>query len=326
MAVYTAVSDSDLRAWLAGFPVGELRAFEGISSGIENTNYFVTTAAGEYVLTLFERLSTDELPFYLDLMHHLAEHGIPCPNPVAGHDGKHLGSLAGKPAALVTRLRGRANMQPSAAHCRAVGDMLARMHLAAAGFSGRQPNLRGIDWWRRTVPQVAVHLHAREREMLESELAVQSTFAASAAASRLPRAAVHADLFRDNVLFTDDVGGTAIGGVIDFYFAGVDTLLFDLAVTVNDWCVDDANGRFDPRRLGALLDAYRARRPVGRDEAQAWPYALRAAALRFWLSRLHDSLAPREAHTLQPKDPVEYERILAARRQDALAASRMLTD
>ncbi|MEZ5657063.1 MAG: homoserine kinase [Burkholderiaceae bacterium] len=325
MAVYTAVSESALRAWLRDFPVGGLLAHEGIASGIENTNYFVTTSDGEYVLTLFERLTPAELPFYLDLMHHLAKRRIHCPNPVAAQGGALLGSLAGKPAALVTRLRGRACMHPGTEHCRAVGDMLARKHLAAADFTGRQPNLRGLDWWRRTVPAVAPRLHARERHMLEDELAVQSTFAASAAAARLPRAAVHADLFRDNVLFTTDAD-TRVSGVIDFYFAGIDTLLFDLAVTVNDWCIDDASGRFDPPRLGALLDAYRARRPVGRDEAQAWPFALRAAALRFWISRLHDAHAPREAHTLQPKDPLEYERILTARRQDALAASRMLLD
>ncbi len=324
MAVYTAVSDPSLRAWLAHFPVGELHGYEGIASGIENTNYFVDAGAGAFVLTLFERLDPAELPFYLNLMHHLAEHGIPCPNPVADAGGDYVRPLEGKPAALVTRLRGRAQMQPDAGHCRAVGTMLARMHRAAADFGGTQPNLRGLAWWRRTAPEVAPHLPARERQMLEDELAVQTTFAASAGAAALPRAAVHADLFRDNVLFTDGDGGTEIGGVIDFYFAGLDTLLFDLAVTVNDWCLDEKTARFHEPRLQALLGAYRRERPVSAAEVAAWPYALRAAALRFWLSRLHDAHAPREAHTLQPKDPAEYGRILAARRADAIGCSRML--
>lgn len=324
MAVYTAVSEARLRDWLADFPVGGLVEYRGISTGIENTNYFVTAESGRFVLTLFERLTAAELPFFLDLMHHLADRGIPCPNPVFSRSGRMLHELEGKPAALVTRLMGQAQMRPGPAHCAAVGAMLARMHLAAVDFEGRQPNLRGLSWWRRVAPQLAPTLRVRERELLENELAVQATFAASAAATRLPRAAVHADLFRDNVLFSDEAASPEVTGVIDFYFAGVDTLIFDLAVTVNDWCVDDRDGRFDMPRLEALLAAYRAARAPRRDEIQAWPYALRAAALRFWISRLHDAHAPREAQTLHPKDPTVFERILLARRQDAVASSRLL--
>ncbi len=272
MAVFTPVSREQLESWLERYDLGRLQAHEGIASGIENSNFFVDTERGRFVLTLFERLQADQLDYYLGLMHHLAAHGIPCPDPMPDRSGRTLGCLNGKPAALVTRLRGRSNMQPAPVHCARVGEALARMHLAAADYGGRQPNLRGLAWWHEATPRVLPFLDADRAALLRDELAAQEAFAATPLYAALPASAVHADLFRDNVLFD----GTELGGIIDFYFAGHDSWLFDLAVTCNDWCVDDADGRFDPDRLEALLAAYRGVRPPSADETRAWPMMLRA--------------------------------------------------
>jgi homoserine kinase type II len=316
MAVFTTVSRDELARWLRSFDLGGLLDFEGIASGIENTNYFVDLEGGRFVLTLFERLSAEELPFYLRLMKHLAGHGIACPDPMADRDGRLFSMLHGKPAALVTRLAGRAQMAPLPAHCALVGETLARMHLAAADYPGTLPNLRGLPWWTETVPRVLPFLSTGQAALLRDELAAQQAFAAGAIYASLPRSAVHADLFRDNVLFdTAADGSPRLGGVIDFYFAGVDTWPFDLAVTANDWCLADPDGRFDPAKLAALLDAYRAVRLPTAQEAEAWPMMLRAAALRFWISRLFDLHLPRPAEMVTPKDPAEFERILATRRE-----------
>lgn len=313
MAVFTPVDRTALQAWLARLPVGALLHHQGIATGIENTNYFVDTDQGRWVLTLFERTAPDALPFYLDLMHHLAMRGIPCPDPVADAHGQRWAWLADRPAALVTRLPGRSTLQPQAPHCAAVGAVLARMHQAVADFAGRQPNPRGPDWWREAAARVSPQLDAARAALLADELSAQQAQAAQFAA--LPRGAVHADLFRDNVLFEEH----GLGGVIDFGFAGLDSFVFDLAVTVNDWCVDDDSGQLDPVRLKALLAAYAAQRPPTAAERAAWPMALRAAALRFWLSRLDDGFAPRPAAQLTPKDPAVFERILRARRADVPA-------
>jgi len=315
MAVFTPVSRDELARWLQAYDLGKLVAFEGIASGIENSNFFVDTERGRFVLTLFERLQASELPFYLGLMKHLATHDIACPDPMPDRRGRLLSSLNGKPAALVTRLAGREQMRPGPAHCALVGDVLARMHLAAVDYPGTLPNLRGLSWWIETVPKILPFLSAAQAELLRDELDAQQRFAAGAIYAALPRSAVHADLFRDNVLFDTGRDGTIrLGGVIDFYFAGVDTWAFDLAVAVNDWCIED-DGRFDETRLDALLDAYGAIRVLTAAELEAWPMMLRAAALRFWISRLYDLHLPRPAEMVTPKDPGEFERILAARRE-----------
>lgn len=315
MAVFTPVTRDELVDWLERYDLGELRAFEGIASGIENSNFFVTTSAGRFVLTLFERLASDELPFHLGLMHHLAARGVPCPDPVADRGGALLGRLNGKPAALVTRLDGRADLHPEPAHCAQVGDLLAGMHEAAAGYPGRLPNPRGLAWWSHAASEVMPFLDPDQAALLRDELAGQQAFAESTVCAALPSSAVHADLFRDNVLFESlPDGSPRLRGVIDFYFAGVDTWLFDLAVAVNDWCIVDDTGAFEGSRLDALLSAYRARHATGDAERTAWPMMLRAGALRFWLSRLHDLHLPRPAEMVTPKDPAHFERILRARR------------
>jgi homoserine kinase type II len=320
MAVFTPVSRDELSHWLQSFELGELLGFEGIGAGIENSNFFVDATGGRFVLTLFERLSAGELPFYLGLMRHLAARDIACPDPVPDRNGRLLSALNGKPAALVTRLAGRDCMDPGLAHCRLVGETLARMHLAAVDYPGTLPNLRGLAWWVETVPKVLPCISQAQGALLRDELEAQRRFAESAHHAALPRSAVHADLFRDNVLFTESADGSPrLGGIIDFYFAGVDTWTFDLAVTANDWCSDE-DGGFDAPRLDALLGAYRAVRRPSQAEVDAWPMMLRAAALRFWLSRLFDLHLPRPAQMVTPKDPAEFERILSARRERPAAA------
>ncbi|MFD2367549.1 homoserine kinase [Pseudoduganella sp. GCM10020061] len=309
MAVFTTVGLPEVSDWIGQFPLGEARAVRGIASGIENSNFFLTTDAGEYVLTIFENLGFEQLPFYLELMRHLAARGVLVPAPVANRDGALCVPLLGKPAAIVSKLAGQSQMAPQAHHCAQVGAMLAKMHIAARDFPLDQPNLRGIAWWNETAPKVLPHLSAAEAALLESELAFQNAFAGSDACRQLERAPVHADLFRNNVMFDGD----RLTGFFDFYFAGVDTLLFDIAVTVNDWCVDPGSGALDAGRVRALADAYGAVRPFTAAEALAWQPMLRAAALRFWLSRLHDLHAPRDAALLTPHDPTHFERILRQR-------------
>lgn len=318
MAVFTFVSRDTLARWLERYDLGRLLDHEGIASGIENSNYFVTTTSGRYVLTLFERLAAEHLPFHVGFLHHLAARGIPCPDPVATRAGTVLGTLAGKPAALFTRLAGCAEPRPDAAHCAQVGAVLARMHRAALDYAGRFPNPRGLHWWQAVLSQLLPHLRDDEAQLLVDEIAHQRAFAQSAAFASLPASAVHADLFRDNVFFETLDGSPRLAGVIDFWFACVDTWLFDLAVAANDWCIDD-DGAFEPARLDALLDAYGDARPLQPPERDAWPMMLRAAALRFWVSRLFDLHRPRPAEIVVPKDPAHFERILRLRRDGAPA-------
>ena len=309
MAVFTPVSEEIAATLLSELDLGELTELRGIEGGIENTNYFATTDLGAYVLTLFERLNHDQLPFYLFLMKHLAEKGIPVPNPAANRDGDILHTVANKPAAVVNRLSGKSQLAPEAVHCSAVGDMLARMHLAGEDFNRSQPNLRGLPWWNETVPVVLPFLNESQSVLIQSELAYQNHIAQSAAYQALPKGPVHADLFRDNVMFENET----LTGLFDFYFAGVDTWLFDLAVCLNDWCIDLATGQHDAKRANALLKSYQSVRPLGRAERKLLPAMLRAGAIRFWISRLWDFHLPRDADMLVPHDPTHFERVLRAR-------------
>jgi homoserine kinase type II len=303
MAVYTEVGFDEADALFRRLGLGPLTDLHGIRSGIENTNYYATTARGQWVLTLFERLTPAQLPYYLQLMQHLADRGIPVPAPQAGADGELLFSLAGKPAAVITRLPGSEQ----------VGAMLARLHLAGLSFGVQQPHLRGLAWWAETVPVVLPFVTPEQAALLQSELAFQQQIAASRAAAELPRGPIHADLFRDNVMFDETAGNDRLCGFFDFYFAGTDALLFDVAVCLNDWCTDLASGRLDTARAAAFINAYAAERALTPAEATLLPALLRAAALRFWLSRLWDWHLPREAALLRPKDPAQLERVLRER-------------
>jgi len=310
MAVFTEVSEKEARELLRHLPLGTFQSLRGIQGGIENTNYFLTTDQGEWVLTLFERLTAQQLPFYLHLMKHLAHAGIPVPDPQANRQsGDILLRVCGKPAAVVNRLRGASQLAPAPVHCAAVGEMLARMHLAGRDFGRQQPNLRGLPWWNETAPVVLPHLDQALAELLQSELAFQNHIAASSAHAALPRGPVHADLFRDNVMFE----GEQLTGFFDFYFAGIDSWLFDLAVCLNDWCIDHASGAHDAPRAQAMLAAYQRVRPLTGAERELLNAQLRAGALRFWISRLWDFYLPREAAMLTPHDPRHFERVLRQR-------------
>jgi homoserine kinase type II len=309
MAVFTPVTEEQAALLMSQLGLGELTELRGIEGGIENTNYFASTDLGEYVLTLFERLNHEQLPFYLYLMKHLAEKGIPVPNPAANSDGDILHTLCDKPAAVVNRLLGKSQLAPNAFHCAAVGAMMARMHLAGEDYNRSQPNLRGLAWWNDTVPVVLPYLEEDQARLLQSELAFQNHIAQGAAYQALPKGPVHADLFRDNVMFE----GKKLTGFFDFYFAGNDTWLFDLSVCMNDWCIDLNSGEHAPERALAMLDAYQEVRPLRSAERQLLPAMLRAGALRFWISRLWDFHLPREASMLKPHDPTHFERVLRAR-------------
>ena len=309
MAVFTPVTEEQAALLMSQLGLGELTELRGIEGGIENTNYFATTDLGDYVLTLFERLNHAHLPYYLHLMKHLAEKGIPVPNPAANSDGDILHTLCDKPAAVVNRLLGKSQLTPDAVHCAAVGAMMARMHLAGEDYNRSQPNLRGLAWWNDTVPVVLPYLEEDQARLLQSELAFQNHIAQGAAYQALPKGPVHADLFRDNVMFE----GEKLTGFFDFYFAGNDTWLFDLSVCMNDWCIDLNSGEHAPERALAMLNAYQEVRPLRSAERQLLPAMLRAGALRFWISRLWDFYLPREASMLKPHDPTHFERVLRAR-------------
>jgi homoserine kinase type II len=308
MSVYTPVSVEELATWLTRYAVGEVHAFDPIAAGIENTNYFLTADNGRFVLTLYERLPAEELPFYLNLMAHLARSGVPAPMPQADRSGALWSFLNGKPAGLVTRLDGEPEMRPDAAHCAAAGETLGRMHRAVADYRGRLPNRRGPGWWRQVSRPVRSFLSPEQNALLAHEIKFQTGFARM----KLPRGAIHGDLFCDNVLF--DRG--EVSGVIDFGFAATDAFAYDLAIAVNDWCsvVDGENaGALEANRARTMIQAYARVRVPNPEERAAWPVLLRAAALRFWLSRLYDLHLPRAGELTHAHDPTVFERILRAR-------------
>lgn len=308
MAVYTNVSADDLAAWLTRYALGPVREFDPIASGIENTNYFVTANNGRFVLTLYERLPADELPFYLNLMAHLAHAGVPAPAPEPDRSGALWSFLNGKPAGLVARLEGVQVERPQARHCAATGEALARMHLAVGKYRGRLSNRRGPAWWRQAARAVRPFLSVDQSALLASEIKFQAEYART----KLPRGAIHGDLFCDNVLFDGD----QVSGIIDFGFAATDALAYDLAIAVNDWCTyadGDRIGALDTQRSIAMVGAYESVRPLSAEERALWPVLLRAAALRFWVSRLYDLHLPRAGELTHAHDPAEFERILRER-------------
>jgi len=308
MSVYTPVTTEELDAWLTRYSVGGLVELAPIESGIENTNYFVTTGGGRFVLTLYERLPASELPFYLNLMAHLARAGTAVPAPMQDRTGALFSLLNGKPAGLVHRVDGAPVLAPGADHCAAVGAALGRLHVASSGYRARLTNRRGPGWWRQAARAVKPFLDPEQSALLAAELKYQTGFGKGT----MPRGAVHGDLFCDNVLFAD--GGVA--GIIDFSFAATDFLAYDLAIAVNDWCIvrdgRDA-GALEPARVAAFIGAYELQRPLTGEEREHWPSLLRAAALRFWLSRLYDLHLPRPGELVHAHDPSHFERVLRDR-------------
>ena len=306
MSVYTNVTPEQLDAWLARYSVGGLVDMDGIASGIENTNYFVTTEKGRYVLTLYERLPPEELPFYLNLMAHLARASVEVPAPVADRTGALFSHLNGRPAGLVLRIDGAAVDAPSDGHCAAVGDALARLHRASQSYRARLTNRRGPAWWRQAARAVRPYISPEQNDLLTAEVRFQTGFGKV----KLPKGAIHGDLFCDNVLFANG----RVAGIIDFGFAATDFFAYDLAIAVNDWCTaGNADGELDAARMRAMVAAYHAVRPLTDDERGQWPALLRAAALRFWVSRLYDLYLPRPGELTHAHDPAPFERILRAR-------------
>ena len=306
MSVYTTVTPDELDAWLTRYALGAFVDITPIAAGIENTNYFVTTERGRFVLTLYERLPSDELPFYLNLMAHLARCGVEVPAPAPDRTGALFSVLNGRPAGLVARIEGAPVPVPTHAACAAVGDALARMHVAAQGYRARLTNRRGPAWWRQAARAVRPFVTDAQNELLQSEVRFLTGFGKGT----LPKGAIHGDLFCDNVLFANG----RVAGIIDFGFAATDFYAYDLAIAVNDWCIADAaTGELDAARTDAMVRAYDDVRPLTDDERAQWPALLRAAALRFWVSRLYDLHLPRAGELTHAHDPTPFERIVRAR-------------
>ncbi len=323
MAVYTEVSNKEASALLLSLRLGNLTTLQACPGGIENTNYFVSAVqdgqARDYVLTLFERLTLAQLPFYLRLMKHLAERGVAVPTPHANAKGALVFTVNGKPAAVVDRLRGQSVLTPSATHCALVGAALARLHLAGRDFELSQPNLRALPWWNERVPELLPFLDDQQRALMQRELAYQNQVAASSSYTALPRGPIHADLFRDNVMFETVDGAPQLSGFFDFYFAGVDAWVFDLAVCLNDWCIDPLAYSHKALLAHSFIASYNTVRPLQQAERELLPAMLRAAALRFWISRVWDHYLPRQASLLKAHDPSHFEQVLALRATQPLA-------
>jgi len=304
MSVYTIVEPEQLEDFLCHYHLGKLITYQGISAGIENTNYFVTTSKGEFVLTLFEYLQPDELQYFLGLMTYFADREVPCAHPIADKNKQYLRELNGKPAAFVEKLRGQDIKNASINQCYALGKALGHLHVISPYFQGYRANQRGPHWWKVTSQRILPLLDSDNAELLKSELLFQAQYRDL----NLPKGVIHADLFRDNALFEGEV----LSGIIDFYYACNDVLLYDVAVVINDWC-SQADGELDTDRLDALLNGYAQKRQLSLQEKKAWPVMLRAAALRFWLSRLQDLHFPRPGEITHIKDPDVFQRILVSR-------------
>ncbi|HKM71958.1 MAG TPA: homoserine kinase [Stellaceae bacterium] len=305
MAVYTDVSDDELRAFAALYEIGEVLSCKGIAEGVENSNFLVTTERGNFILTLYEkRVDPRDLPFFIALMEHLAQHGVACPTPVRGRDGIALRELCGRPAAIVTFLAGMWPRRILPFHCAALGQALAALHRAGASFGITRANDLSVAGWRRLFE--SCHLRAAEVQPgLAKELAAELTWLETAWPRDLPTGVIHADLFPDNVFFRD----RELSGLIDFYFACTDFLAYDLAVCLNAWCFE-ADGSLNVTKARLLLESYRRKRPLAATEVAALPLLARGSALRFLLTRLFDWLNQPAGALVRPKDPLEYLRKL----------------
>ena len=305
MAVYTDVSDEDLEAFVALYDIGDTLALKGIAEGVENSNFLLHTTSGYFILTLYEkRVDPADLPFFLELMRHLAARGISCPQPVAARSGAMLGELAGRPAAIISFLDGMWVRRPKRVHCAALGEALARFHLAGADFSGRRRNTLSVDSWR---PLLGASLDQADTvvEGLAGELTAELDHLESRWPTGLPSGVIHADLFPDNVFFI----GERLSGLIDFYFACTDAFAYDVAICLNAWCFEP-DLSFNVTKARALLNGYRQVRDFTAAEFDALPLLARGSALRFLLTRLHDWLRVPPGALVTPKDPREYLRKL----------------
>tara|TARA_R110002020_G_scaffold136630_8_gene304657 strand:- start:2850 stop:3830 length:981 start_codon:yes stop_codon:yes gene_type:complete len=312
MAVYTDVNEEQLAAFLSEYDVGTLLSYKGIAEGVENTNFLLRTTSGTFILTLYEkRVNRDDLPFFIGLMDHLALKGLSCPLPIPRRDGGHLGELAGRPAAMVSFLDGAWLRKPQAPHCREVGRALAAMHVAGADFPIRRVNALTVSDWRplwEGSRDRADEIQPGLRAEIDNELEILE----AGWPESLPEGVIHADLFPDNVFFIDG----QLSGLIDFYFACNDFLVYDVAICLNAWCFEP-DGAFNHTKGMALIDGYVSVRPMEAREADVLPLLARGAALRFFLTRLHDWLTTPDGALVVKKDPLEYFRKLRFHRQVA---------
>jgi homoserine kinase type II len=304
MSVYTQVEPDQLKEFLRHYNIGTLTDYHGISDGIENTNFFVDTNKGRFVLTLFEQLDASELPYFLNLMAFLGDHDVATAHPIADKQQQFLRELNGKPAALVERLSGKSVATPNITQCQAIGSMLGKFHIHSQSIDAYRENTRSPHWWKESIDKLADHPGKENAKLLTEEIAFQAKFRTA----DLPTGIIHADLFRDNALFD----GNKITGIIDFYYACNDALIYDLAVVVNDWC-SLADGSLDQKKSEALIQAYSSERPLTKEESSLWGVFLRAAALRFWISRLCDLHFPRPGEITHTKDPKVFEKIFKHR-------------
>jgi len=301
MAVYTDVAAEDLARFLSDYDVGELLSYKGIAEGVENSNFLVHAAGGVFILTLYEkRVAAEDLPFFLALMEHLAARGLNCPQPVKNKTGGMLGKIAGRPAAIVTFLDGVWIRRPTPTHCAAVGEALAKLHLAGADFKMKRANALGIASWRPLYKQ-AEKRGDSVREGLCEAIARELDALDKSWPRDLPQGVIHADLFPDNVFFLNE----ELSGLIDFYFACIDTLAFDVAICLNAWCFEPDDS-YNVTKGRALLNAYAAVRALSAQEQAALPVLARGAAMRFLLTRLVDWLAVPDGALVKPKNPLEY--------------------
>jgi homoserine kinase type II len=305
LAVYTDVADEELQLFLAGYDLGELLSYKGIAEGVENSNFLMHTGRGYFILTLYERrVAARDLPFFLALMEHLHARGITCPQPVKNRNGEVLGSLAGRPAAVITFLDGMWIRRPLPVHCGALGGALARLHLAGLDFRMRRANALSVEGWRSLYQSCCERANEVQRE-LKQFLATELAHLEERWPTDLPQGVIHADLFPDNVFFL----GNKLSGLIDFYFACTDALAYDVAVCLNAWCFE-SDQSYNVTKGRALLQAYAQVRPLAEEERSALPLLARGAATRFLLTRLADWFNVPPGALVRPKDPLEYYRKL----------------
>lgn len=316
MAVFTEINSQDASELLKEYDLGEFKSLHGIKAGIENSNFYLNTTKGKWVLTVFERLTEDQLPFYLKLTRHLEDKGLSVSAPVLTKDGRLYSRIKSKPCSIAPCIPGYTEENPTVGACEEMGVMLAKMHLAVKDFPLKQKNTKGLEFWLESMPLLKPHIPCELFDLLEKEVNYQAKLQDSPKYKALDSGAVHADLFRNNALIIVDGIDEHISGVIDFYFACDAPFLYDLAVTVNDWCVNLEDGKFIKEKAQALMDGYSSVRPLSEDEHELWQDMLSAAALRFWVSRLYDFYLPRQASLLKPHDPSHFERILKLRRQE----------
>ncbi|MFA5983973.1 MAG: homoserine kinase [Methylococcaceae bacterium] len=305
MSVYSTVSPDQLRHFFSHYRLGDVLGYEGILDGVDNTNYLIFATTGDYVLTLFESLSADALPHYINLLQNLAKTNLPCPCLKLDKQGQSLGLLGNKQAAVFQRLFGRATLTPSVQHCHEIGWHLGRLHLQTLGYDFPMVSNHGLSWCQAVMDKLGHQLSASDQALINDELRFQAKYSAVA----LPTGIIHGDLFRDNALFMDN----KLSGILDFYSAGQGLLLLDIAITTNDWCQEQ--GKLNHKKMATLLSGYEMARPLTALEKQYWPVQLRSAALRFWLSRLEYQLYPRAGAVIQQKDPQLFRQLLCQHRE-----------